>query len=66
MTWPDTGVWTGGHADDYADEEEFFHDLADGAPRVELVFLTSASRTLTLPPVTWVDRPPRDSKLYLP
>jgi hypothetical protein len=63
LTWLDTRAL---HADDYPDEEVFFHDLADGTPQVKLVFLNSSNRTLTLPPVTWVDRPPRGSKLYLP
>jgi hypothetical protein len=53
------------HADDYPDEEVFFNDLADGTLQVELPFLTSANHTLTLPPVTWVDRPPSDAKREL-
>jgi hypothetical protein len=54
------------HADDFSDEEELLHDLADGATEGKLGFLISADRTLTLPPVTWVDQPPRASKLHLP
>jgi hypothetical protein len=54
-----------GHADDYPDEEVFFHDLADGRMQVQLPFIASANRTLTLPPVTWVDRPPRDAEIEL-
>jgi hypothetical protein len=43
----------------------FFHDLADGRMQVQLPFIASANRTLTLPPVTWVDRPPRDAEIEL-
>ena len=59
---PDTAA---GHADDYPDEEVFFHDLVDGKLQVQLPFLTSGNHTLTLPPVTWVDHPPRDGKIEL-
>ena len=52
-------------ADDYPDEEVFFHDLADGRLQVRLPFLTSGDRTLTLPPVTWVDRPKRDDPMEI-
>ena len=52
-------------ADDYPDEEVFFHDLADGKMQVELPFLTRGDRTLTLPNVTWVDRRPRNAELEL-
>jgi hypothetical protein len=57
----------GWHADSYPDEEVFLHDLADGKLQVQLPFLTSSSSwvPLVLPPVTWVDRPPRDAELEL-
>jgi hypothetical protein len=55
------------HADSYPDEEVFLHDLADGKLQVQLPFLTSPSSwvPLVLPPVTWVDRPPKDAKIEL-